>query len=131
VGSAGVERSSARTEHLPASGSRWHRLQWSEGRYGMDVRGDRPAMRTTRYPIEEVARRGDVIYDDEVRPRVSPADEGNYVAIDVESGDYEIDASDLAASRRLLARHPEAQIWFTRVGSPFARLFGAYGRSPA
>jgi hypothetical protein len=46
------------------------------------------------------------------------------VVIDVDTGAYEIDEDELAASDRLLARHSDAQLWVTRVGSRYARRFG-------
>jgi hypothetical protein len=82
-----------------------------------------------RYSKEEFARRGDEIYERDIRPRVEPGQEGKYVVIDIETGAYEIDADELAASDRLLARHPNAQIWLRRVGSRYARRFGPRGRA--
>lgn len=79
---------------------------------------------TPRYTKEEFARRGDEIYQRDVRPHVSESDEGKFVVIDIESGDYEIDSDELAAHDRLLARRPQAQVWLTRVGSRYARRFG-------
>ena len=77
-----------------------------------------------RYSREEVARRGDEIYDRRVLPRLAPRDEGKLVLIDVETGDYEMDRDEIAASDRLLARHPDAQVWMRQVGSRYARRFG-------
>jgi len=77
-----------------------------------------------RYSRDEVARRGDEIYDREVLPRLSPEDEGKFALIDVETGDYEVDRDEMEASDRLLARHPDAQIWTRQVGSRYARRFG-------
>jgi hypothetical protein len=77
-----------------------------------------------RYSREEVARRGDEIYDCQVLPHLAPEDEGKLVLIDVETGDYEVDRDELAASDRLLARHPVAQVWMRQVGSRYARRFG-------
>jgi hypothetical protein len=53
-------------------------------------------------------------------------DENNrhFLAIDIETGEYEIDANEMAACDRLEARVPDAQIWLRRVGSRFARRFG-------
>jgi hypothetical protein len=76
------------------------------------------------YSREEVAQRGDEIYEREVLPRLSMEDEGKFALIDVETGDYEVDRDELAASDRLLARHPGAQIWTRQVGSRYARRFG-------
>ena len=74
-----------------------------------------------RYSKEEFARLGDEIYDRDISPRVGPDDEGKFVIIDIETGAYEIDQDELAASDRLLARRLDAQIWTRRVGSRYAR----------
>ena len=76
------------------------------------------------YSKEEFARRGDEIYEHDIRPHVEAAHEGKFVLIDIETGAYEIDVDELAASDRLLARNPNAQIWVTRVGSRYVRRFG-------
>lgn len=80
-----------------------------------------------RYSKEEFARRGDEIYERDLRPVVEAGNEGKYIAIDLETGAYEIDADELAASDRLLARRPEAQIWLRQIGSRYARRFGPRG----
>jgi hypothetical protein len=77
-----------------------------------------------RYSKEEFARRGDEIYERDIRSRLKPEDKGKFVLIDIETGAYEIDADELAASDRLLARYPQAQIWLIRVGSRYAHRFG-------
>jgi hypothetical protein len=77
-----------------------------------------------RYSKEEFARRGDEIYERDVRSRVETSDEGKFVVIDIDTGAYEIDKDELAASDRLLARNSNAQLWVTRVGSRYARRFG-------
>lgn len=73
---------------------------------------------------EDFARRGDEIYDRTVLPHVRSEEGGKFVAIDIASEDYEIDADELAAADRLRARHPDAQIWFRQIGSRYARRFG-------
>src|SRR5438270_3101048 len=77
-----------------------------------------------RYSKEEIARRGDALYESDVRPNLKPKDQGRFVAIDVETGAYELAASELAACDRLRARVPDAQIWLMRVGSPYLHRFG-------
>ena len=52
-----------------------------------------------RYDIEEIARRGDAIYDRDIRPYLKPADKGNFVAIDIVTGEYEIATDELTACR--------------------------------
>jgi hypothetical protein len=77
-----------------------------------------------RYSREEFALRGDEIYEGAVHPQMSPCDEGKYVVIDIETGAYEVDADETTASDRLLARHPDAQVWLRQVGSRYARRYG-------
>jgi hypothetical protein len=84
-----------------------------------------------RYSKEEFARRGDLIYERDVAPNVSQRDLGKFVAIDIETGEYEIDADELAATDRLAERVPDPQVWLCRVGSAYARHFGPRGRTGA
>jgi hypothetical protein len=82
------------------------------------------AVSQSRYSKDEFARRGDEIYERDIRPHVEANNAGKVVVIDLDTGAYEIDTDELVASDRLLARHPDAQIWLTRVGSRYARRFG-------
>ncbi|MFV1967354.1 MAG: hypothetical protein ACC628_18145 [Pirellulaceae bacterium] len=82
-----------------------------------------------RYTKEEFARRGDAIYERDVKLAMKKNDEGKFVAIDIETGTYEVDADELKASDRLLARVPNAQIWFRRIGSRYTRRFGPRPRA--
>lgn len=84
-----------------------------------------------RYTKDEFARRGNDLYEREVQPRLKPEDDGKFVAIDIETGAFECDADEIAASKRLLTRQPEAQIWFRLVGSPHTRRFGPRSKSAA
>ncbi|MCL1466020.1 hypothetical protein [Argonema galeatum] len=77
-----------------------------------------------RYSKEEFAQRGDLIYETQIRPLVEASDRGKIVAIDIETGAFEIDASEIAACLRLEAHHPDAQIWIVRIGSRYVRRFG-------
>jgi hypothetical protein len=81
-------------------------------------------VRQPRYSKEEFAQRGDEIYESQVRSQVEGDNSGKIVAIDIETGDFEVDASEIAACSRLEARHQDAQIWIVRVGSRYVRRFG-------
>lgn len=85
-----------------------------------------PEMRPSgpRYPKEEFARRGDEIFERDISPRLTQEDQGKFVLIDIESGDYEVDADEIAASDRLRARRPDAQPWLRRVGSRYVYRLG-------
>jgi hypothetical protein len=77
------------------------------------------------YTKEEVARRGDEIYEREIRPKEEAKNRGKVAAIDIESGAYEIGEDELAAADLLRARHPDAPIWFVRIGYPALHRIGA------
>ena len=77
-----------------------------------------------RYSKEEFARRGDAIYEKVILPKLAAKDVGKFLAIDVESGEYEIAADEMKAGDKLLARLPEAQIWMVRIGYASTRSFG-------
>jgi len=84
-----------------------------------------------RYSKEEFAKRGDAIYENDVRPELKPADGGKFAAIDIESGMYELDRDELKAGDRLLARIPDAQIWMVRVGHRSVHRIGGTARREA
>ena len=69
-----------------------------------------------RYSKEEFARRGNELYERQVRSQVEDGNEGKVVAIDIETGMFEVAEDTLTASHRLLARCPDAQTWFVRIG---------------
>jgi hypothetical protein len=82
------------------------------------------AVRQPRYSKEEFAQRGDALYESEVRAQVEEGNHGKIVAIDLETGAFEVDVSEIAACDRLEARHPDAQVWMVRIGSRHVRRFG-------
>ena len=86
---------------------------------------------TRRYPMDEIARRGAAVYREVVLPRLTPADQDKYVVIDIETGEYEIDAGLMEASLRLHARIPGAQGWAERVGHPGVVRMRSPRRRPA
>jgi len=61
------------------------------------------------------------------------------VAINIETGDFEVDKSEILAcvgeasqnETRLEARHPGAQIWIVCIGSRHVRRFGGRSRRTA
>ena len=53
-----------------------------------------PAAKRT---LDELAALGQSIFDRQVRPALRPEDDGKFIAIDVETGDCEMDEDDYAA----------------------------------
>jgi hypothetical protein len=70
-----------------------------------------------RYPKGEIVRRGNEIFEKKIKSRLKGRDAQDFVVIDIETEDYEVDADNLTACQRLRGRVPDAQIYARRVGS--------------
>lgn len=73
-------------------------------------------MQHLKYSQEEFEHRGQTWYEQQIRSQVDPDQRGKIVAIDVDTGEFEVGENTLSAAQRLLARRPESQMWFVRVG---------------
>jgi peptide subunit release factor RF-3 len=82
-------------------------------------------VRQPRYSKEEFARRGDEIYASQVRSQVEQGNHGRTVAIDIETGAFEVADEILTATDRLFERIPDAQPWIVRIGHRAVHRFGA------
>ena len=80
--------------------------------------------RQARYSKQEHTRRGKEIYERDLRAHLEPGNKGKIVAIDIDTKEYEVDENVISATRRLLDRLPEAQIWCVRVGHRAVHRFG-------
>ena len=85
-------------------------------------------VRQPRFDMQEHARLGTAIYEEKVRPQVEADHQGKIVAIDIETGAFEVADRTLTASERLLRRNPDAQIWCVRVGHSGVHRFGYSSR---
>ena len=83
-------------------------------------------MTTPTLSPHEIIERGKALYEQSIRDRLSADQHGKVLVIDVESGDYEVDADQLAADDRLRLRHPDAVFFGMRIGYPtLSRLGGS------
>jgi hypothetical protein len=88
--------------------------------------GQKPASKTTmphaepELNREQLARLGPDAFNRHVRPRLRPEDDGKFAAVDIRTGDFELDEDDDAAVARLRTRRPSAEVWLERVGQPAA-----------
>jgi hypothetical protein len=78
-----------------------------------------------RYTKEEIATRGKAIYEHRLRDKVEAENIGKFLIIDIETGEYEIDEDDFAASRRAHAKHPDGAFFGMRVGYRSSGTIGA------
>ncbi len=83
------------------------------------------AIRQPRYSKEEFAQRGNEIYESQVRSQVEAGNHGKIVAIDIETGAFEVADTPIAAADRLYERHPNAQPWVIRIGHRAVFRFGS------
>lgn len=83
------------------------------------------------YTTEEVAARGEAIYAEQLREQVEAGNKGKFLVLDIETGDYEIDAEDLQATLRMLAKRPAAVLYGLRIGYPTAYRLGRRFRMSA
>ena len=82
-------------------------------------------VRQPRYSKEEFARRGDEIYESHVRHGVEEGNHGKIVAIDIETGAFEVADDTISATDRLYERVPDAQPWVIRIGHRTVYRFGS------
>ena len=72
----------------------------------------------------EVARRGTEMYECLVKAMLRPEDKGRLVAIDIDTGAFEVADTMHDACRHLRERSPDAQIWGVRAGYVAVHSFG-------
>jgi hypothetical protein len=66
---------------------------------------------------EEIAQRGKDIYQQRIRTHIETTENiGKIIAIDLNTGEYEIDKDLLAACHRLQVKQPNAITWAERIG---------------
>ena len=75
-----------------------------------------------------VVRQGIAIYDAKIRHLVEPEHHGEYITLDIETGEYEVDADSLAANFRMLERHSAETLVSLRIGYPAFGRFGMRAR---
>ena len=78
------------------------------------------------YTPKEVSSQGEAIYEQRIRNQVETEHKGEFLVIDIETGEYEIDADDLMATKRLLAKCPNAVLYGLRIGCPTAYRIGGH-----
>lgn len=73
-------------------------------------------LRQPRYSKEEFARRGNEIYQSQIKDRVEVDNHGRIIAIDIETGAFEIADNTVTAVDKLYQQYPDAQPWVIRIG---------------
>ena len=76
------------------------------------------------YTPEEVSACGEKIYQERIRAKVEAEHQGEFLVVDIETGAYEIDRDDLLATKRAIAKRPQAVLYGLRIGHPAAYQLG-------
>jgi hypothetical protein len=77
-----------------------------------------------RYSSTEIVQRGQALYE-QLRAQMEARHQGKFLVLDIETGDYEIDADDVSAVQRAQTKRPEAAFYIVRIGSPTAYRLGS------
>ena len=71
---------------------------------------------SNQVPLNDMAARAERIYSERLRAILEPTHRGEYVVINVDTGEYEVDADHAAASDRAITKHPATSLFAMRVG---------------
>ncbi len=81
-------------------------------------------MSHSNYTTDEIVQRGQAIYEEQIRPKLSSEEQGKFLVVDIETGEFETDNSELAALKRAKIKNPDAALFLLRVGSTTAYRLG-------
>ena len=77
-----------------------------------------------KYSTDEIAEKGETIYQAKVTAGLVKEDKGKYVAIDIETEQVAIGEDQLTVGDPIRENHPDAAIYVARVGYPAATRLG-------
>jgi len=81
------------------------------------------------YTRDEIASRGQKLYEQQIRAKVDAEHKGKFLVLDIETGEYEIDANELGAVKRAKTKNSDAVLYILRVGYPTAYRLGGSVRT--
>lgn len=81
-------------------------------------------MSDTVYTSAEVVARGEEIYARDLQAQIEEEHRGKFLVIDVVTGQYEIDADEVAALNRSLQKTPGPNHYIKRIGYSSAHRIG-------
>lgn len=73
---------------------------------------------------DEIARRGREIYERDIRAEVEREHDGEFLVVDVATGDYAVGEDDEEVFDRAEAKNPEGLFYLLRVGRSAAHRIG-------
>ena len=81
----------------------------------------------TKLSSREVAARGEDWYEHTLKPQLESDHLGEFLVVDVQTGEYEIGQDYILPTERLLSKHPDALLYALRIGyRSVGRIGGRY-----
>lgn len=80
-------------------------------------------MQAQRSAPTDTISRGSAIFAEKIQSQLADLDPFLFVAIDVETEEFAVNASSLTATRTLLTENPNAQVYLRRVGFPVTHWY--------
>ena len=77
-----------------------------------------------KYSSEQIAEKGESIYQQKVSSGLVKEDKGKYVAVDIETEQVAVGDDLLTVGDPIREAHPDAAIYVARVGHPTATRLG-------
>lgn len=74
--------------------------------------------------METVGERANALFEQRIKPLVAGEDPYAFLAIDINSGDFEVAPDDITPGNKLRERHQGAQVFLRRVGDEAAYTVG-------
>ncbi len=76
-----------------------------------------------------IAEKAEHIYCERLQSVLEPSHLGEFVVINVDTGEYELDPDEAAASDRAAAKYPPSSLFTIRVGHRVSHRIGYAGRT--
>lgn len=73
-------------------------------------------MQTSALSRTEIVRRGEEIYERDLRSHLEPTSKGQFLVIDIDTGEYELDPDETLALQRAITKRPDGTRFIKRVG---------------
>lgn len=80
--------------------------------------------------MEEAAERGEAIYERGIRSKVESEHDGEYLVIDVATGEYSVSDNELAAFESAERKNPDGFFYVKRIGRKAVHRIGGTRVSP-
>lgn len=85
-------------------------------------------MSDSMFTKDEIARRGREIYERDIRAKLESGHDGEFLVVNVATGDYAVGEDEDEVFNRVEAKVPEGLFYLMRVGRPAAHLIGGSAR---